>query len=298
MVKLPRTLTASTVILIIGMTPCAAGQSINEAPRIEVWGGLSAALTGSSGTLSSSYSPPGWSSALINTAAQTLTIDNHPSWGFEGGANVFLSRHAGFQIVVDRLSRSVSGRNSPYERTLMYLHFVTPQSVGIPETIKGSVPWPDTTGSLTQWVTALNGVARLGPRGRVSATLSGGLSVHRLSGEAQPLAYTSYYVEPHIGRDIVSPVDRSLTLALDATNALGFNGGGDISIAVQKHLAVMVGFRYWGGSAIDLPSRVETITEPSFARGTPPVAEDLQTPPARGFSTSVSTVLVGLKWMR
>jgi hypothetical protein len=225
MMKLPRTLTASAAILVLGMTPCAAGQSANEAPRIEVWGGFSAALIGSSGTVSSSYSPPGLSGALVNTATQTLTIDRHPSWGFEGGANVFLSRHAGFQIVVDRLSSSVSGHNTPYDRTLQYLLFNTPQSVGIPITIQNSIPWPDTTGSLTQWVTALNGVARLGPRGRVSATMSGGLSVHRLSGEAQPLAYTVYYVEPHIGRDIV-------------------------------------------------------------------------TPPARGFSTAVSTVFVGLKWMR
>jgi hypothetical protein len=299
-IKFPQAATLAVVFLVTGIAPCAAGQPANEAPRIEVWGSLSTAFAGSPGTLTSSYSPPAPGLSVVsNTAAQTLTIDGNTSLGFQGGVNVFLVPHAGLQIIVDRISTSVSGRNTPYDTALVYLQSVTPQSPPITHTVENSVPWPDTTGSLTQWTTALNGVARVGPHGRVSATLSGGLSYYRLSGTVQPLAYTVYGVEPHIGRDIVFSELWHLGLALDPTNALGVNAGGDVNIAVRKHGAVMIGYRYLGGASLELPTRVETISYTAQVppRGMTPVASGLLTPPVKGVSPSGSRFVVGLKWM-
>lgn len=274
MTKPPRAATLAAVILFMGIARCADGQTTNEARPIEVWGSLSTAFTGSSGTLTSSYSPPAPGVSVVsNTATQTLTIDSNTSLGFQGGANFFLVPHAGLQIIVDRVSIGVSGRNAPYDLALQYLQTVTPQSPPITQTFQTSLPWPDTTGSLTQWTTALNGVARMGSQGRVSATLSGGLSYYRLSGIVQPLGYTAYAVEPHIGRDIV--------------------------ITVGTHAAVMVGYRYLGGASLDLQTRVETIsyTAQVAPRGMTPVAASLQTSPVRGVSPSGSRLVIGLKWI-
>ena len=125
--KRPRAAPLAVVILLTGMAPCAAGQPAKGAPGVEVWGSLSAVPTGQSGTITSSYSPAGLQE-LVNTATQTLTIDRNTSAGFQGGANFFLTPHAGLQIVVDRSSAGVSGRNTPYERLLLYIRHITPTS--------------------------------------------------------------------------------------------------------------------------------------------------------------------------
>lgn len=99
--KLSRSPLVWVVIVLVGIVPCAAAQSADAPPRIEAWGSLSMALTGWSGALAWSYSPPYRGTALINTATQTLTIEGNSRLGFQTGANFFLFPHAGFQILVD-----------------------------------------------------------------------------------------------------------------------------------------------------------------------------------------------------
>jgi hypothetical protein len=296
---------------ILAVAPGLSAQSVSvvNAPRVELWGSLSAALNGPSGSLVSSYAPPALSFPVsppsINTATQGLTFDSSTGAGFEAGVNVFLSRHAGIQVFADRVSMDMSGPSSLYERTLQYQQ---PTELGpFPPTrtvtIRQSFSLPATTGSLTQWVTAANGVVRLGPSGRVSATLSGGLSYYRTNGRLQPLGYTIYGPGPtrNFALFSLAQADYQLTLALEPTNALGFNAGGDVSVSLHKNLAVVVGYRYLGGPASDLPTHLESVYS-EIQQKTIPVAEfqggSPALPPARVVSVSGSRMLIGLKWMR
>jgi hypothetical protein len=156
------------VIAILGTGPCVVAQSAgsDNPPRVELWGSVSAALSGPSGILTSSYAPPTlffFSPPSINTAMQTLTFDSSTGVGFEVGANFFLSPHAGIQVFVDRASMDVSGPAAPYELTLQYRQPLEqgPNPPFKTVTLGKSVPLPNTTGSITQWVTAANAVARV-----------------------------------------------------------------------------------------------------------------------------------------
>jgi hypothetical protein len=298
----------AVVIAILGIAPGVAAQSAGseKAPRVELWGSVSASLTAPSGSLTSSYSPPAlFFQPPINTATQTLTFDSRTGAGFEAGANFFLSPHAGFQIFADRVSMNVSGPGTPYELTLQYRQ---PLDLGPNPPFKTvnlhqSIPLPDSTGSLTQWVTAANAVVRLRPSGRVNATLSGGLNYYRMNGNVQPLGYTIYSGPSRpFALFSLSQVDYRLALALEPTNAFGFNTGGDVNICLRKEVAVVVGYRYLGGPVTDVATHTESIFSEALNKTIP--ATDLQNfggnpvpPPAR-ISVSGSRILVGLKWMR
>jgi hypothetical protein len=294
---------------ILGIAPGLSAQPVrvDNAPRVELWGSLSAAPSGPSGSLTSSYAPPTLlfpSPPSIDTATQTLTFDSRTRAGFEVGANCFLSRHAGIQVFTDRLAMDVSGPSSRYERTLQYQQ---PTELGpFPPTrtvtIQQSFSLPDSSGALTQWVTGVNGVVRLGPTGRVSATLSGGLSYYRMNGRLQPLGYTIYGPGPtrNFALFSLAQADYQLTLALEPATALGFNTGGDVSISLGNNLAVVVGYRYLGGPTTDVPTHAESAFS-EIQQKTIPVT-DLQgvtpAPPPARINVSGSRILVGLKWMR
>ena len=146
--------------------------------------------------------------------------------GFEAGANLFLSPHAGIQFLFHRDSSDISGVNTPYDTALQYTSRPPPDNLPIPVTIHQSSPWPDTTGSLTRTDASLNGIVRMGS-GKVSATMSGGLTFERVGGTLQPLAFTTYRLGGH---SVLFEDDFLLAASLEPTNAVGFNAGGDVSV--------------------------------------------------------------------
>jgi hypothetical protein len=287
------------VLAILAVARCTAAQPAVtvQAPRLELWGSVNAALTGPSGDLVSSYSPPLLlDGEFTSHGAQTVTFGSRPAAGFEGGANLFLSSHAGIQFIVDRDSPEVSGINMPYDVSLQYISRQPPSDFLVPVDIHASIPWPDTTGSLTQTGLSVNGVIRLGQPGRVSLTLSGGLTYYRLSGDVQPIAYTTYHLGGH---SVLFGDDYRLAVSLEPTTGIGFNGGGDINVGIHKGVALMMGYRYRGGPAVDVPVRVTSILNPDqivFQQAIADIIQRLALAPAH-VGISGSRVVVGLKWM-
>ncbi len=286
------------VLAILAVGRCAAGQSnvADPAPRFEVWGGLSAMVSGPSGDLTSSYSPPLLLDGTFTShGGQTLTFDSESAVGFEAGTNVFLSPHAGVQFVFDRHAPALAGVNSPSDLALQYTSRLPPDNIPRLVEIQRSTPWPDTNGSMTQTAVSVNGVVRTGLRGRVGLTASGGLAFSRLSGTVQPLGFTAYHLGGH---SVLFEDDALLAVSLEPTAAIGYNAGGDINIGIHEGLAVMVGYRYRGGPTVDVPVRVTTVLNAdqiAFQQTIGDITERLALAPAR-VSTSSSRIVIGLKF--
>ena len=66
----------------------------------------------------------------------------------------------------------------------------------------------------------------MGTSSRVDATLSGGMSLQRLSGTVQPLGFTQYNLGRH---SVLFENEYRLAMSLDPTSAVGFNLGGDLN---------------------------------------------------------------------
>ena len=272
------------VTAIMAFATAAQAQSaavVEDGPRVEAWGGLSASVTRTSGTLVSSYSPPLLADGeFTSLGQQTLTFGGRSFTGFDSGINLFLSGQTGIQVLVDRASIDVSGINGPYDVTLTYTSRPPPDNQPQIVNIAQSAPWPQTSGSVTRTEVAVNAVRRVG-HGRVTATFSGGLSAYSFGGSIAPLAYTTFRLGGH---SVLFRDDYRLAGSFDASRALGFNAGGDLNVAANSHVALMVGFRFSGGPPRSLPVRVTTILNADqvlFQQSADEIAQQFEPSPAR-----------------
>jgi len=291
-----------TLMAMLAVAPSrAAGQHPSPAatpPQFEAWGGLGVSLAGPSGTLASSYSPPLlFDGAFTSSATQTITLDTGSSVGVQGGVNLFATPRVGFQVLVGGESNDLSGASTPYSYTLTYTSRQPPNNQEVPILVQSTTTWPAPIGSLSDFRTSINGVVRVGPAGRASATISGGLTLHRLSGALQPVAYTSFRLG---GRSVLFTDDYRLSVALDPTTAVGFNVGGDLDVAVAKHVAVMIGLRYDGGPAANVAARPDSVVNADqivFEQSVTDIAQRLALPPTE-VSLSAWRVVVAVKLTR
>ena len=291
-------LTCVLAFALAGFAGSADAQTTADASppmRFELWGGGSTAIGAPVGELVSSYSPPLlFAGDFTSRSGQTLALDARRAIGFETGANLFLTSHLGFQILVNRAAMDLGGTNGPYALELTYLSRQPPDSQPQTFTIQQSTPWPDTSGSLTQLTIAVNPVARLGRPDKLNVTVSGGLSYYRLKGTAQPLGYTTFRLGGH---SVLFSDEYHLAVSLEPASVVGFNAGGDVNRPLSRHVAMVVGYRYLGGSAPDVVVRLSTIVnaEQVINQETAAnIAARLAPGPAR-VSVSGSRLLFGVK---
>lgn len=263
---------------------------------VEIWGAMAAALAGPTGTVVSDYSPPLLldGNDFTSRGAQTLTIDTMRAPGVTGGVNVFPLAHFGIQVLVDRASFGVSGTNTPYVYTLTYVSRQPPDNVPQTFTIGDTVAWPDTSGSVTQLSMALNAVARIGSPSGFNVTLSGGPTIAWLTGTAEPLGYTAFNMGGHA---VLFSNQYRLAMEIDRAHAFGFDAGGEFNAPVGRHLAVVVGYRYFDGGDVDVTATAKQILNPDVI-GLSQSLDDIASriAPVHGrLSTSGSRALVGLK---
>jgi hypothetical protein len=287
------------VLSIVAIASSAGAQSRATASSpFDAWVGVSATTTGSSGALTSSYSPALlFDGAFTSAATQTITFDTNRAAGLTGGANLWLSERAGLQILADRESHSLTGTSTPYMFSLQYASRLPPnddvQIVDLHQTVR----WPGVTGSFRDLNVSLNAVVRAGHANRVSATASGGLTIHRLTGTLQPLAFTSFHLGGH---SVLLEDDYRLMMALGPTISIGINVGGDVNIALGSHAALMVGYRYFGTSSTQIaaqPRDVINADQVVFEQPLTDIAARLGATPGT-VSLSHSRIMVGVKVMR
>jgi hypothetical protein len=291
-----RTIFALTIV-VIASTAGAQSPATVTSP-FDVWVGISVAPIGPSGVLTSSYSPPLlFDGAFTSTAAQTITFDTDRAAGLTGGANLWLTERAGLQILADRVSHSLSGASTPYMFSLQYASRLPPNDDVQIVDAHQTVPWPQVTGSFRDLNVSVNAVVRAGHADRVSATASGGLTIHRLTGTLQPLAFTSFHLGGH---SVLLEDDYRLMMALGPTISIGVNVGGDVDIALGPHAALMVGYRYFAAASAQIaaqPLDVVNADQIVFEQPLTDIAARLGATPAI-VSFSHSRIIVGLKVMR
>lgn len=290
-------LAVSAMVAIATAAQAQTAAVTADGPRVEIWGSVSASLTQPSGTVVSSYSPPLLADGeFTSLGRQTLTFTGRSATGFEAGINLFLFGRTGFQVLVDRASMDVSGINGPYDVTLTYTSRPPPDYQPQIVNTGQSTPWPDTSGSVTRTEIAVNAVRRVG-HGRVTATLSGGLSAYSFGGSVQPLAYTTFRLGGH---SVLFQDDYRLAVSLDADRAWGFNAGGELNVAANSHVALMAGFRFSGGPTRSIPVRVTTILNADqllFQQSASEIAQQFGPRQAR-VGVSGARIVVGMKLMR
>jgi hypothetical protein len=270
-------------------------QTPRDPRRIEIWGAVSGVTTGPTSTLVTSYSPPLlFDGAFTSLGGQTVTAEHTFGVGVAGGINFFPSPHVGVQVLVDRASWNVNGVNGPYGVSLQYVSRQPPNNEPQAVTVNQSSAWPDTSGSLAQLTVALNAVGRLGRPDGLNVTVSGGPTYSRFTGTVQPLGFTAFRLGGH---STLFQDDYQLAVALDAAHAFGVNAGAELNLPIAHRLALLIGFRYFGGPEIDVTASPHDIVNPNAVSSTLSLADitsRLAPIPAR-MSSSGSRVLVGLK---
>ena len=284
-------------IMAIASSAGAQSRATASSP-FDVWIGISAAPTGSSGVLTSSYSPPLlFDGAFTSAAAQAITFGTDSAAGLTGGVNLWLSKRAGLQILADGVSRSLTGTSTPYTFSLQYASRLPPNDDVQIGDVHQTAQWPEVTGSFRDLNVSVNGVVRAGHANRVSVTASGGLTMHRLTGTLQPLAFTSFRLGGH---SVLFEDDYRLMMALGPTITIGVNVGGDVNIAMGAHAALMVGYRYFGGPGPRIAAQPRDIVNADqvvFEQPLTDIAARLGATPVT-VSLSHSRIIIGVKVMR
>jgi len=267
-------------------------------PRAEVWVAVTGVTTGPAGSLVTSYSPPLlFDGDFTSRGGQTLSAETGAAVGLTGGVNVFPTRRVGIQMLFDRVSFGVSGTNTSYTVALQYVSRPPPDNVPQIVHVDQSVAWPDTSGSLTQMALAFNAVVRIGRADRLSATVSGGPAFYRLSGELQPLGFTTFRLGGH---SVLFQDSSRLALSLEPAHALGFDIGGEISLAAGRHTSFIAGYRYFGGPEADVavsPATVLNSDEVIFEQSMADISSRLGPTPLR-MSVSSPRVFFGVRFRR
>jgi hypothetical protein len=285
---------------LCGLAADASAQVANsaeEVPRVELWGAATFVTSGPTGVLTTSYSPPLlFDGDYTSHAGQTLNATTGFAVGVTAGVNVFATPRFGVQVLFDNATCDLAGTNGPYTIALQYVSRPPPDNKPQTVNIDQSLPWPDTSGALTQRALAFNAVVRLGRPDRVAVTMSGGPVYYRLSGAVQPLGFTTFHLGGH---SVLFQDDYRLEMSLNPTNAVGFDAGGDVSISVARHAALMFGYRYFGGPTASVtvqPATVLNADQVLFEQTLDEIAKQLHVAPMQ-VSVSGSRVIVGLKVM-
>jgi hypothetical protein len=273
---------------------CSAAADSWAQDRVEVFGAVSVVAGAPPGTVVSDYSPALANGTLVRSSAgQTLTLNGDRGIGLQAGVNLFASRHVGVQVLVDRAHVDVSGANRPYSGSLEYVSVQPPASVPAVVTTAFAEPWPDTTGSLTQWTTCVNVLGRTAVR-RVAASVSAGLGWTRLTADAQPLGHTAFALGGH---SVLFSEEAHVAFALDAASAIGFNAGADVDVSLTPRVAVVAGYRYLAAKTVDMPVRLTAIANEDqliFGTALADIAEVMRIAPAR-VRASGSRIAIGVK---
>lgn len=248
---------ASLVVCLTLWAGMSAAQPSSTVRQIELWGGIVALGEAPTGRLTSTYAPPLLPAGEFSSrGGQTLTLDARRALGFEAGVNILSSRHLGLQIAASRASADLAGANGPYGFEFTYVSRQPPDSTPQTFSIQQSIPWPDTTGSMSMVTASLNGIVRVGSAGHVNATASAGVGYGRISGTARALGYTTFRMG---GRAVLFSDEYHIEAALGAASAVGFNVDGEIAVPVRDRTAVLVACRFFAAPPVDVSVRAASI---------------------------------------
>lgn len=294
--------TAAAGVLVLTFTLAAFGataQSTTEPPprawTIELWGAAGVELTSLSGQLVSSYVPTlRYSDSGTGTAGQTLALDSGSSPAITLGIDFWPARNAGIRLSADWSETDVGGTSTPYDVRLEYEARQPPDYEPRRYVVERSTPWPDPDGELQRLTLALSGLARWTASPRVSAILSGGITSTRVSGDVDSLGFSTFWLGGH---SVLFSETYRVGTSLEPTWVTGLDLGVAIEYALGERTALVVGYRWLGGSTARVPVRVREVLNPEEIITAMPIEEiESQLDPGEvEIESSRSRVHVGIK---
>lgn len=272
--------------LVVAMTSAVEAQrsvSADPPPAVELWGGFSGPLATTGGTIESSYTPVlAAATALESSATQTLAVDTASGTGFEAGANLFFSRHAGLQLFLARTRAEVRGTSGPYAVHLRYVAYPPPGTGPLEVVSSRQNPWPDTTGVLRELAVGAGAVVRLGGGGAgVGGTLAGGVSFRRYSGEIDRLGFTQFRLGGH---SVLFAFDYPVIVGPRAEWSAAPYVSGQLDVGAGRRAAFTIGVRVDPRDARDVGIEVLRVANAPDGVVAPSAAEiqrQLAPPPLR-----------------
>ncbi len=229
---------------------------------IEAFGGFALSAVRIDGSVPSSFAAPFLftSSPSTSLAEQVLKIAGDHGTGVELGVNFFPSRHVGLQVRFDRSHGEIAGANTPYVVHLDYVSTPPPSYRPVVIRFDQTYPWPDTSGRWRSSALSFGPVVRASLGGRVTGTVSGGLTYFRVGATVAPLALSSYWLGGH--SVLFSSLYR-LEAEARPSNKIGLNVGGGASIALSRAVAVLADLRWLYSGRVELPLTTTLVLNPS-----------------------------------
>lgn len=287
----------STIALICTTLLCAAEA---QSQTLEVWGGLPIIDARVESSFATTYTPVlNFSTGTTGQAGQRVDFTGERPVGFEAGLGLFLSPHAGVQLLVAYDRADLVGSLGDYSLRLDYTARQPPDYVSRPYSYSRTFPGGEAmTGRLKQLTISVNGVGRWALASHVVGSLSGGLSYVRASGEGEPLDYTVFQLGGH---SVLFYDAYKLTYSLDKADGIGFNLGGGIEIGLAPWLALVGDARYFATPELELPLTVTGLREDSevylSTQDVPTIQKTLNPAPVK-VNTARTRLLVALKVRR
>lgn len=230
----------------------------------------------------------------VSRAAQTVEVDRALAPLVEAGAQWFPTRHVGLEVWVSRERAEESAPSSTYDRTLTYISRPPPDNLPRQFTYEQGTEWPPVRVALRRWTAGFNLAVRPVALPRVAWAISGGLSRTRVSGDVEPLGFTSFVLGGH---SVLFPNEYLLNTRVEPIWAWRANAGTMLDLRLAEHLALTAGARMVFGDDLH-PSLRVTGVDLSLAGFEPPPVDEISTRLSSStvsISTSSLRALAGLK---
>jgi len=273
----------------------AAGIDSGGFGHLEVTMAGSWNIRGFEATYLHQYSTPFVYGDDISSASQSLFFAGKGSMGFQAGLAYFFSRTFGLQLLAGIFNTPLDGENSPYHLDFTYTALLPPDYTAKEYQYSQDMNWPDTNGHLNQYYLSINPAFRFLEGKNVSFVLSGGLSLLNLKGLAESLGYSKFWLGGH--SVLFSQLYR-LEFSMGASHKIGFNAGGEISIAPLRNIRLVLAARYFLFGKTKLDVQLERILNQNEIVMQVESMEQISLildPPAVVIPTNFPQVILGLK---
>jgi hypothetical protein len=277
---------------VVALTWTFCAQATAQEPRVTLGGGVSLGNAGLDATYRSRYLPA-FDGEHSGEAGQRVQLTGRRADGWWASLAWFPGR-AGLEARVDAGRLGADAASGPYEMAFQYQARQPPDYVPRDYTLTRSELWGPVETSLRHVTVSANAAALLTPRGRVRATVSGGLSLAAVSARLAPVGYTTFRLGGHA---VLFSEEYGVEIAFARTWTPGVNVGADVEIPLSPRTALAIGGRLLALPEARMPARVTSHIDPrdAFTPLSPHDIERVLQPPPLALKPTLATASAGLR---
>jgi hypothetical protein len=168
-------------------------------------------------------------------ARQAFSLQGMTGTGFGLGVDFYPRGVLGFQLLLDKAHADLSGTSPPHEVDLVYDSVAFPSFERVVASESFSFDVPETSGRMEELTMSFNAVARWKAGSVLCGSISGGLSYFRLRAEELEVGSLAGWLGGHA---VLFTELYQMSLATETASTVGFDLGGDVSLALGPRVAV------------------------------------------------------------